>query len=56
MNNDELPMRAEMASAYVDGELDAADRDAAAADPEAMAMADLVRTERFCMRFPGTMM
>ena len=40
MNNDELPMRAEMASAYVDGELDAADRGAAAADPEAMAMAD----------------
>ena len=40
MNNDELPMRAELASAYLDGELDAAERAAAAADPEAMAMAD----------------
>jgi negative regulator of sigma E activity len=40
MNNDELPMRAETASAYVDGELDAAEQSAAAADPETMAMAD----------------
>jgi hypothetical protein len=40
MNNDELPMRAETASAYVDRELDAAERSAADADPETMAMAD----------------
>jgi hypothetical protein len=40
MNDDELPMRAETASAYLDGELDAAAREAAAADRETMALVD----------------
>ncbi len=38
--NDDLPMNAEMASAYLDGELDAADRATAAADPDTMALVD----------------
>ncbi len=40
MNDDQLPMSAETASAYLDGELDATDRAAAAADPDTMAMVD----------------
>jgi negative regulator of sigma E activity len=40
MNDDELPARAEMASAYLDGELDAAERVSVAADPETMAMVE----------------
>jgi hypothetical protein len=37
MSNEELPLSAEMASAYLDGELDATERAAAVADPEVMA-------------------
>ena len=40
MNDDELPMRAEAASAYLDGDLDAAERLTAEADPETMALVD----------------
>ena len=45
MNDDELPTgrelaTAELASAYLDGELDAAERAAAAADPNVMAVVD----------------
>ena len=40
MNDDELPMSAETASAYLDGELDAAERASAAADPDTMAMVE----------------
>ena len=40
MNDDDLPIRAELASAYLDGELDAAERARAAADPDTMALAD----------------
>ena len=40
MNDDDLPIRAELASAYLDGELDAAERARAAADPDTMAVAD----------------
>jgi hypothetical protein len=37
MSNEELPLSAEVASAYLDGELDATERAAASADPEVMA-------------------
>jgi negative regulator of sigma E activity len=37
MSNEDLPQSAESASAYLDGELDATERAAAAADPEVMA-------------------
>jgi negative regulator of sigma E activity len=37
MSNEELPLSAEVASAYLDGELDATERAAAAADPGVMA-------------------
>jgi SWI/SNF-related matrix-associated actin-dependent regulator 1 of chromatin subfamily A len=37
MSNDELPLSAEVASAYLDGELDATERAAASADPDVMA-------------------
>jgi trimeric autotransporter adhesin len=40
MSNEELPQSAELASAYLDGELDAPERVAAAADPEVMAAVD----------------
>jgi len=40
MNDEELPMRAEMASAYLDGDLDAAERLAVEADPETMALVE----------------
>ncbi len=40
MNDDELPMRAETASAYLDGELAAAERIAAASDADTMALVD----------------
>lgn len=40
MNDDELPMSAETASAYLDGELDAAERASATADPDTMAMVE----------------
>lgn len=47
MSNEELPPSAELASAYLDGELDATERAAASADPEVMAAVEslaLVRT------------
>jgi hypothetical protein len=37
MSNEELPLSAEVASAYLDGELDSTERAAASADPEVMA-------------------
>src|SRR5258706_1201909 len=40
MNDDEVSVRAEAASAYLDGELDAAERASVAADPEAMALVE----------------
>jgi negative regulator of sigma E activity len=40
MNDDDLPINAELASAYLDGELDATERAAAAGDPEVMAIVD----------------
>lgn len=40
MSHDELPLRAEVASAYLDGELAPDERAAAAADPETMALVD----------------
>ena len=40
MNDDEAPVRAEAASAYLDGELDVAERASAAADPDTMALVD----------------
>lgn len=40
MNDDELPPRAEMASAYLDGELDTAERASVSADADAMAMVE----------------
>jgi hypothetical protein len=40
MNDEDLPIRAELASAYLDGELDAVDRATAAADPDVMALVD----------------
>jgi hypothetical protein len=40
MSNEDLPQSAEMASAYLDGELQAPERVTAAADPEVMATAD----------------
>ncbi|HSB87146.1 MAG TPA: hypothetical protein VLD86_12585 [Ilumatobacteraceae bacterium] len=40
MSHDELPLRAEVASAYLDGELEPDERAAAAADPETMALVD----------------
>jgi negative regulator of sigma E activity len=40
MNDDELQMRAETASAYLDGELDASERTSAAADPDTMSLVD----------------
>jgi len=40
MNDEDLPMRAELASAYLDGELDAAERQAVEADPQAMAIVE----------------
>lgn len=40
MNDDDLPVNAELASAYLDGELDTAERALVAADPDAMALAD----------------
>jgi hypothetical protein len=40
MNEDELPINAEMASAYLDGELDPDVRALAESDPEVMAMVD----------------
>src|SRR5258706_7141327 len=40
MNDDELSVRAEAASAYLDGELDTAERASVAADPEAMAFVE----------------
>jgi hypothetical protein len=40
MSNDERPLNAEMASAYLDGELDATERAAAEADPAVMAEVD----------------
>lgn len=40
MNDDELSMRAETASAYLDGNLDAAERSSAAADADTMALVD----------------
>jgi len=40
MSNEDLPQSAEMASAYLDGELDGPDRATAAADPEVGAAVD----------------
>lgn len=40
MNDEELPTNAESASAYLDGELDPAERASAAGDPEVMALVD----------------
>jgi hypothetical protein len=40
MSNEELPLSAEVASAYLDGELDATERAAAAADPDVMAQVE----------------
>ena len=40
MNDEELPINAELASAYLDDELDAAERATAAADPDTMALVD----------------
>jgi hypothetical protein len=40
MNDDELPTRAEVASAYLDGELDAAQRASVSADADTMAMVE----------------
>ena len=40
MNDQDLPINAETASAYLDGELDAAERATAAADPDVMALVD----------------
>ena len=40
MNDDDLPINAELASAYLDGELDTTERVAAAADPNVMAAVD----------------
>ncbi len=46
MNDDELSARAEVASAYLDGELDVAERASAAADPDTMALVDSFTTVR----------
>ena len=44
MSDEELPLSAELASAYLDGELDATERAAAAADPDVMqAVASIAR-------------
>ncbi len=40
MNDDDLPINAELASAYLDGELDATERAAAAANPDVIAVVD----------------
>ena len=40
MNDEELPINDELASAYLDDELDPAERAAASADPEVMAMVE----------------
>ncbi|MEP7203937.1 MAG: hypothetical protein ABI894_15105 [Ilumatobacteraceae bacterium] len=40
MNDEQLPISAELASAYLDGELDAAERATAVADADVMAMVD----------------
>jgi negative regulator of sigma E activity len=40
MNDDELPIHAEVASAYLDGELDETERATAAADPHVMTLVD----------------
>lgn len=40
MNDEELPINAELASAYLDGELETAERASAAGDPEVMALVD----------------
>lgn len=40
MNDDELPMRAETASAYLDGDIDAAERPSVEADAETMALVE----------------
>ena len=40
MNDDDLPTRAEVASAYLDGELDAAERASVSADAEALALVE----------------
>jgi hypothetical protein len=40
MNDHDLPLNAETASAYLDGQLDAAERATAAADPDIMALVD----------------
>ena len=40
MNDEELPINAELASAYLDDELDAAERAAVSSDPDVMSMVD----------------
>ncbi len=40
MNEEELPINAELASAYLDGELETAERASASGDPEVMALVD----------------
>ena len=46
MNDEQLPINAELASAYLDGELDTADRAAAAGDPEVVALVESYRRVR----------
>ena len=40
MNDEELPINAEMASAYLDNELDPAERASVSANPDVMSMVD----------------
>ena len=40
MNDEELPINAELASAYLDNELDPAERASVSADPHVMSMVD----------------
>lgn len=53
MNNEELPLSAELASAYLDGELDETERAAASADPEVMAVVESLTLVRTLMADPG---
>jgi len=50
MNDDELSIHAELASAYLDGDLDAAQRASAAADPDVMALVDSFTRVRGALR------
>jgi hypothetical protein len=53
MNDDDVSVRAEAASAYLDGELDAAERASVASDPETMAVVESFTRLRQALGEPG---